>query len=135
MEIVRVCKDCGLEGTIEDLELFTYSQIHKHCRKNLCRECNSKQAKGRHNPTRAKDLQLRRLYNITLDDYNTMYNKQQGLCSICGDKHDVLCVDHCHSTGKVRGLLCRGCNLMIGNSQERSEVLERAKQYIIKHKG
>lgn len=53
------------------------------------------------------------LYGITIEDYERMYFEQGGVCAICGNpppptKH--LFIDHDHKTGKVRGLLCRGCN-------------------------
>ena len=57
------------------------------------------------------------LYGITQDDYNLMLEKQQGLCAICKrpPKDDqILHVDHCHTTGKIRGLLCSSCNTSIG---------------------
>jgi hypothetical protein len=65
---------------------------------------------------------LKREYGITPNVYWELYKKQNGVCGICGCKStDVnsktedtkLCVDHCHNTGKVRGLLCRKCNLAL----------------------
>jgi len=56
-------------------------------------------------------------YNITLDDYNLMFEKQEGRCAIC-QKHQnelskTLCVDHDHKTNKVRQLLCHTCNVTL----------------------
>ena len=64
-----------------------------------------------------RDYQYKRLYSITLKDYNKMLKRQKNCCAICGrsqDKfHHNLSVDHNHSTGKVRGLLCQFCNTKI----------------------
>ena len=57
------------------------------------------------------------LYGITQEDYNLLLEKQDGKCAICKrppKEGKILCVDHCHGTGKVRGLLCHGCNTAIG---------------------
>lgn len=60
----------------------------------------------------ARSLHLFKSYGITLDDYDAMLLAQGGVCAICagpGGKYG-LHVDHCHTTGKVRGLLCTKCN-------------------------
>ena len=57
------------------------------------------------------------LYGITQEQYDLMLEKQQGNCAICKrppKPNAVLCVDHCHGTGKIRGLLCHSCNTSIG---------------------
>lgn len=54
---------------------------------------------------------LKFIYGLSLEDYDAMLARQHGACAICKKKSDkTLCVDHCHSTGKVRGLLCHKCN-------------------------
>ena len=81
---------------------------------------------------------LKRNYNITLDDYHILYEDQKGLCAICGlkgwkmaDYHKLeLVVDHCHTTGKVRGLLCHNCNRGIGLLKELSKNFYSAIQYL-----
>jgi hypothetical protein len=60
---------------------------------------------------------LKRLYKMTLEQYNEMFNAQNGCCAIC-NKHASnfkrsLHVDHDHSTGKIRALLCNNCNPML----------------------
>jgi hypothetical protein len=64
--------------------------------------------------------ELKRRYGITPEQYYELFEKQGGVCGICGtkstdaNKEDTkLCVDHCHETGRVRGLLCRKCNLAL----------------------
>lgn len=73
-------------------------------------------------------------YNITLDDYESMLIKQNNLCAICNQEETFrnrrLTVDHCHKTGKVRGLLCNKCNLAIGHLGDSSKLLEEALKYI-----
>lgn len=89
------------------------------------------------NPTRRKTAQLRRDYNITYDDYNNMLLKQNYSCAICGTHQDnlrqKLCIDHNHATGKIRSLLCHGCNLILGNCLESITVLENAIKYLKLH--
>src|SRR5712691_9953134 len=49
-------------------------------------------------------------YNMTLEEEAELIRQQGGACAICGERPDELHVDHCHITGKVRGMLCLGCN-------------------------
>lgn len=72
-------------------------------------------------------------YGITTDQYTEMLEKQQGMCAICGDTHNRgkrLCVDHCHKTGKIRGLLCLSCNIMLGNAIDSPATLRAGAQYL-----
>lgn len=80
----------------------------------------SKQKKEyrKNNPLKIKNSKLKNVYGITLEDYNRLFVKQNGKCWICGvhasDLKGPLQVDHIHSTGKVRGLLCNKCNVRLG---------------------
>jgi hypothetical protein len=59
--------------------------------------------------------QLKRLYGMSPADYDGLLAKQDGVCAICGKpSEETLCVDHCHATGIIRGLLCRKCNTGLG---------------------
>ena len=74
-------------------------------------------------------------YGITLDDYNKMFNEQEGKCAIC-QRHQneltrTLCVDHDHKTNKVRALLCVTCNTDVSVVENR---LEEMTKYINKHR-
>lgn len=81
---------------------------------------------------------LKRMYGITLDDYNVMLKYQNGVCAICygtfsgTNQHGAkkLAVDHCHETGVVRGLLCENCNRGIGMFKHRTDLLQSALDYI-----
>lgn len=77
---------------------------------------------------------LKYKYNISVEEYDNMYICQGGRCAICG-KHQSefdrrLCVDHCHKTGKNRGLLCINCNKGIGHFYDNSSVLRNAIKYL-----
>jgi len=74
---------------------------------------------------------LMRFYNITKEDYNKMFDNQTGRCAICFCESNIkLCVDHNHTTGKVRGLLCKKCNSAIGLLKDNTEFLYRAIKYL-----
>lgn len=71
-------------------------------------------------------------YGISESEYHDRKLMQNDLCAIC-DKPSVgerLHIDHCHATGKVRGLLCRDCNQMLGLSHDSITVLEKAAKYL-----
>lgn len=73
-------------------------------------------------------------YGMTLTEYCELYEKQDGRCAICnieeGDDGKMLCVDHCHDTGEVRGLLCATCNIGIGMLKDSPEYLRAAIEYL-----
>lgn len=85
-----------------------------------------------------------RVYGITSAEYGALLEAQGGGCAICGrtESKDIsrrsatgkrrLHIDHCHATGRVRGLLCSSCNLGIGKFGESIEALERAIMYLRK---
>jgi hypothetical protein len=76
-----------------------------------------------------------RNYGIGLDKYEKMFETQNGICAICGleqqsTRNIRLCVDHCHDTGMVRGLLCDRCNRGIGLLQDDYRILDKASTYL-----
>ena len=76
---------------------------------------------------------MQKLYNISLEQYNTMLNEQDGVCAICkkvNDSGKALHVDHKHSTGEVRGLLCYRCNAALGYFKDSVTRIERAIEYL-----
>lgn len=82
-----------------------------------------------------RDQTFKRMYGIALDDYNRMFTEQGGLCAICRGECKTgrrLAVDHCHTTGKVRGLLCGRCNQGIGAFLDKTALLDAAIKYLSK---
>lgn len=83
-----------------------------------------------------RPIDYHRQYNYGMDreDFDRMVLDQDGLCAICGlvqiGENRSLAVDHCHTTGKVRGLLCDPCNLGLGNFKDNPENLLKAAEYL-----
>lgn|SRR5262245_9040289 len=78
---------------------------------------SSFQAWYKSNRHRYRGYSLKYNYGITAEDFDAMLAAQEGKCAGCGAVFEGACravVDHCHATGKVRGLLCHGCNLTVG---------------------
>lgn len=89
----------------------------------------------RYRKRNSRDLlkqQLLRYYGIAVEVYDILYRRQQGKCAICLNppKKHRLCVDHCHKTGKIRGLLCRRCNAGLGLLQDSKKIIRRALKYL-----
>jgi hypothetical protein len=84
---------------------------------------------------------LERSFGITMDDYDRMLEDQKGVCAICGLPETTrrkgtllrLSVDHCHTTGKVRALLCGYCNPALGAFKDSPALLNKAIEYLSKH--
>lgn len=89
------------------------------------------------NPEYHRAWKLRRLYGLTMDDYATLVQQQDGICAICGQPETAkdragrvqLRVDHDHVTGRVRGLLCHNCNTVLAYV-ERASWLHSALAYV-----
>lgn len=77
---------------------------------------------------------LKSKYGISLAEYNTMLENQNYKCLVCGDSpiYQRLHVDHNHTTGKIRGLLCQPCNVSIGKMKESPELLRKLADYVEK---
>lgn len=69
-------------------------------------------------------------YGLTTKQYHEMVIKQSGLCGICEDQLSDPHVDHCHTTGVVRGLLCHHCNTLLGLARDNILVLTKAVNYL-----
>ncbi len=139
------CIKCKLSKQESDFSIFR-GQKNKTCKD--CRDKNNswyKQDKG-YRKTKAKlyyqkiksrisqyrsDLRLDRKYSLTRKEWHEMLIKQNGKCPIC----DIIfgevkpCVDHNHVTGKIRGLLCRNCNLDL-QVVENIKFVEKAESYL-----
>ena len=129
----RVCSTSKVEKKYSEYHLH---KGHPHGVSYRCKECARKNNKKYYDPVRMRSLALKSLYGITLDDDNRMIKIQNNRCAICNGTetinrhHNNLSVDHCHATGKVRGLLCHGCNSGIGSMKDDVKLLEKAIAYL-----
>lgn len=71
----------------------------------------------------------RRKYGLDAQEWYALLEKQEGVCKICENRPPGA-VDHDHATGKVRGLLCKPCNGILGNWHDSPNVAERAASYL-----
>lgn len=105
-----------------------------------CRKRVAARAYRKKNPKKAALAQwrshLKKKYGISIDDYDALYVRQEGCCAICRGvpAQGRLHIDHDHTTGQVRGLLCRSCNMGLGHfGGEDAAVLQRAAMYLRSH--
>lgn len=101
------------------------------------RESNAEQRERRRQQARKYDTE--RLYGIPFDELQARLANQDGKCAICCDEIDLLakrsgCVDHCHTSLVVRGILCVKCNAGLGQFRDNEMFLARAIEYLKKSK-
>lgn len=92
----------------------------------------------KNNPNYTRENDLKRHFGINIEQYNEMLKNQNGVCAICGKPETAtnkgkiinLAVDHCHVSGKVRGLLCGNCNKGIGHLKDNPQTLRNAAEYL-----
>lgn len=136
---MNICTKCGESKAPED---FTARVDRPKGHHSWCKRCMSldrKKAYRDKNPEVVKDGKLKATFGISLEDYNSMLSVQEGACAICKKEENVvsvngntkaLAVDHCHTTGIVRGLLCQRCNQALGLFEDDVERLRSAIIYI-----
>lgn len=122
---LRTCSVCS---TAKPLEHFNKSAPGQ--RSYRCTTCTSKAF-------------LRYRYGITVKTFEDLLKTQNGKCAICCSKLEIgkdgisrtknVAVDHCHITGKVRGILCKNCNVALGFMQDSTELLHKAIEYLKQH--
>lgn len=151
-------KMCGKCHKTKQLKEFYKNRSAKDGYQNMCKLCkheynrqyrkkNNVKAKAwdkrarekikKHNPQKYKkryrNSQLKYNYNITLTEYNAIFEKQNGCCKICEHHQSglnvALAVDHDHKTGKIRGLLCSLCNASLGRYEKYYDAIQ---EYIAK---
>lgn len=145
----KQCTKCGLVKALED---FPADERTASGKQSACRDCareasalwrekNPEQYEVLKKTTRTERQKLRRFelhleqaYGLTLVQYQEILARQGGVCAICKNGHvgrgSQLHVDHCHETGRVRGLLCGNCNTLIGLAKEDQERLYSAARYL-----
>jgi hypothetical protein len=123
-------------------KILAQRRAHYHKNKDKITE----QKRKSYDYEKYKDRRLRRTYGISLDDYKEKLKEQNNCCACCGlsvedlpsfnSQHNkkVLVVDHCHTTGKVRDLLCNRCNTVVGLCDESLFLVRLIGEYIEKHR-
>lgn len=138
---LKRCTKCKDEKPLED---FYPCPTMKSGYRSACIPCSRADAKRfPKTPAQIKAGHLKHEYGLTVEDYARMHKDQNGLCAICGKVETVrnhshvisaLAVDHDHSTGKIRGLLCSNCNKFLGCAKDSEDNLLKAVEYLRKHK-
>ena len=135
---MKTCTKCGIE---KDLSDFYYMKGRNRYRAE-CSDCQKAaqrvQKKAAYDPLLKRSKDLKSKYDITLDQYDEMYESQQGRCAICGTdqpggRGNHFAVDHDHRTGKVRSLLCAECNTGLGKFKDNPDLLRLAQLYLLSH--
>lgn len=149
LETSRRCPQCGQR---RPLDWFVSDGRRARC--TPCRARATQQHAARRErvgPMLARADHLWSKYRMRPADYEALRSEQEYRCAICGDHEDEiafvlggrprkdgkpsaegkkLVIDHCHTTGRVRGLLCNACNTLLGKASERPEVLIAAAAYL-----
>lgn len=147
--VSKVCSAC--EERKLKYEFTNRGGKHKHLLRSQCKTCTNDKTRGYqreywHRARKDKPGVLdgraeysrwyKRLvkYGITKEEFVAMVERQEGKCAICGGKQGMeLRVDHDHSSGEVRELLCAECNSGIGLFKEDVDIMRKAIKYVQKH--
>jgi hypothetical protein len=136
----KTCTTCLVFKLLEEFPKGN-SRYERH---SMCRKCHADRSLEYRtlHPQKAaaskRKSWLKKLYKMTPENYDQMYSKQEGVCAIClkppqnvaKAAHNKLNIDHNHTTGEVRGLLCNRCNRAIGLFEDNSNLLAAATKYL-----
>lgn len=139
----KVCRDCRDPKPLSDFSK------HQHCKQGRnpsCKACRNAASAIYYKNNREKVLgrkrgrtkkyyrkhDIKRKYGLTVQQYEALVEACNGKCAVCkgDDKGRTLAVDHCHRTKRVRGLLCRKCNIAIGCMDDDPSRLLLAAAYV-----
>lgn len=124
---VKKCPKCGL---VKSFNYFHKSSSRYGGVADYCKSCKRDLEITKH-----RGRSLKNLYGMTEVDYDNMLERCGHKCEICGKPHKkekmkCLHIDHCHKTGKVRGLLCNSCNRGMGWLGDDKSRLQKAINYL-----
>lgn len=132
---MRTCKKCGES---RDLTEFRLDSRCQGGRRYECKKCRNAAKRARYNPEKQREVSKRNSwyarawrYGMSVEELQAMLERQNGCCAICPKELTKPCVDHDHETGAVRGLLCHGCNTLLGLAGDDPERLDAAKAYLL----
>jgi hypothetical protein len=143
----QVCFKCNEERPIERFGKWSHTGGKYSGVSGFCKDCYNKERREReikkfgseqamidHKNLQARKHYVKRLYGLEWEDYISLLEEQDYKCQICSCEMEAVgkfaTVDHCHSTGMVRGILCRKCNSGLGLFNDDLESLKRAIQYL-----
>lgn len=132
----KKCRCCGENKQITEFYLKKGKYYSSYCRTCEVEKAKKKNKKNSKKCTfeQSRRNTLRSKFNLSIEDYNKLFELQGGKCAICrkhqSELRKSLSVDHCHNTMKIRGLLCNNCNAGIGLLQDNKEVIEAALWYL-----
>lgn len=146
---MKTCSKCGVEKPKSEFyaRLDLRDGLSSHCKRchniysEAWRKANPERASvnrlawQKANPEKVKTIVRRWCYGLDKGNYQRMVREHNNQCGICKEQTTkTLHVDHCHTTKKVRGLLCRGCNQGLGNFKDSEIALAAAIEYLRKSK-
>lgn len=140
---MKTCRTCGRDKEETDFPLRESGLRRQNCKK--CDAPNARKSSRKwklnnpHHAIKAAAVRRFRAYGITQEEFEKLLKSQSGKCEICSvvliesHKNFAPCVDHDHDSGVIRGLLCKRCNVGLGNFGESAERLLSAIKYLKKH--
>lgn len=124
------CARCKAEKPEHDFPRNKRTTSGRHCYCKPCHNAQNREARERAGGSRRYHLKKR--YGITMQEFDGLLEQQGSLCPICL-KRPAVHVDHDHSTGNVRGILCEMCNGGLGQFRDNPATIERAIEYLEQH--
>ncbi len=122
-------KPCARCGQAKPLDQFHRNAGKASGYESYCKGCKYTPAQREAHNARSRAHKFKARYGITVEERDALVAAQGGRCRICQEEKP-LHVDHCHGSGKVRGMICHQCNVLLGNAKDRPDILRAAIEYL-----
>ena len=131
---LKPCTKCGITKPLEDYPL---DKRANDGRASSCKQCNNKEHRKRYSSKEYKNsnhkYRMEKRYGLSPLDFDTLIGANNNCCHLCNKKFKDTRhkhIDHCHETGRVRGILCKDCNTALGKLGDNEEGLLKALRYL-----
>lgn len=140
----KTCSKCGLDKNRSQFSKRAgygdgFNAWCKSCHAGYMAEYSKEHPHAKQTPEQVRKANYRKIHGISVERYDEMLVAQGGKCAICqstipGNNVRNFAIDHCHTTGNKRGLLCRPCNTALGLFRDSPDTMERAAEYVRRHR-
>ena len=132
---MKLCCMCGLKKPLSE---FNKCKANKDGLQGHCAACGIEYKKKwyQNNKDWAKEYSTLKNYGVSATQFKDLLTKQNNKCAICKSELNIskkTHIDHCHTTGKIRGILCQECNHGLGLFKYSQDILDSAQKYLKKY--
>lgn len=119
----KICGKCKEEKLISEYYKMRGEGLRKSDYNSFCKYCHNRRSPKEQVMQRNAKARIKREFGLSIEEYRQYFEDADYKCSVCDSKHKLV-LDHCHSTGIIRGVLCHNCNTALGHVKDNILILK-----------